>query len=118
MDLFEAGVQYNDLKGTVAADRSDVERLRDFAAAIEPIEEGEVIVAQRLSIGENHGREVSTVGVVIYLASGPITSTELKQVRSIEFEMPISEFFKYFKRFDLVMVNKGLDLSSTEVLTS
>ena len=50
MDTFNAGVQYNDFTGTVAADISDNVALADFLVSLGKAEEGERVVGFRPEI--------------------------------------------------------------------
>ncbi len=67
MTYFDASVQYNDLKGSVAVDRSDSVSMIDFLQTEQIAKKDERIVAIRVGIGENHGAEVSDVALVAYL---------------------------------------------------
>ncbi|WP_146347883.1 hypothetical protein [Falsiphaeobacter marinintestinus] len=114
MSIFNAGVQYNDFKGTVAADRADEISMRDFL-----IEEGiandtERVIGYRIAFGGNHGAEIETPGVVIYLQEGSFDDPS-RIVRAVEVSMTAAKFFSFFKRFDLVMTQKDLSLEGVEV---
>ena len=74
MDTFNAGVQYNDFKGTVAADISDNVALADYLVSLGKAEKGERVIGFRIASGENQGTPVTEVSLVAYL------------LRSTEFE--------------------------------
>ncbi len=112
---FEASVQYNDYRGTVALDRSDSLRLSDEFVSRKLISDGEVIVAVRLSMAENHGNEVDSVGVIVYVHEANGYVARPNEVRAVETEMRWSQCFSYFKRFDLVFSSGDRDLSSTQI---
>jgi hypothetical protein len=113
MSTFTAGVQYNDFKGTVAADRSDNKALVDHLHGLGLVEPGERFVGCRLSFNENPGHEVNP-GVVIYLQSGSYDDPSAT-IRAIDVDMAIGQLFAFFKRFDLVMTINGNTFAGTEV---
>lgn len=115
MSEFEAGVQYNDMKGTVAADRADNESLRSFLVEQGIAQSDETIAAIRLIFVENPGKAIERPGIIVYLSQLDNDSGRPNSVRSVELDLSTSEFFRFFKRFDLVMIRKGADLSQTEV---
>lgn len=113
MSTFIAGVQYNDFKGTVAADRSDNIDLVDYLAELKLAEPGERIVGYRISFTENPGNEVSR-GVVVYLQAGSFDEPA-DTIRAVDVDMPIQKLFAYFKRFDLVMTVDGKTFPNTKI---
>src|SRR3546814_2443741 len=64
MDTFNAGVQYNDFKGTVAADISDNVALADYLVSLGKAESDERVVGFRIASGENRGTPVTDVSLV------------------------------------------------------
>ena len=117
MPNFKASVQYNDLKGTVAADNADVGRARKWLSDNELINDGEVVIGLSMYAGENHGVHQDPVNVVFLVSglngyenlpemmqasAGPI------QVRKIEAEMSLIDFFSLFKRFDVTLSVSGV----------
>lgn len=111
MEIFKAGVQYNDLMGSVAADRSDNLSFIDYLRGRDLANDDEHIIGYRFGFNENHMQKIINLGLVIYLLKGE----NEKEIRAIEVEMPSADFFSYFKRFDLVMTSKGFDLDGVEV---
>lgn len=116
MNVFNAGVQYNDFTGTVAADRSDENSLSKYLFSQGLTEEDEIVIGFRFGFSENHGREVDLESAVIYLKKnvGEFEKAP-KSVRAIDVPMTLSQFFSFFKRFDLVANIDGLELGETEV---
>ena len=116
MNTFEAAVQYNDFKGTAAADRADELSFQDYLRQVGLCSQDEVVVGIRIGFTGNHGREIETVGVVAYLFSGGRAGGDApRDVRGIEVEITTAKLFSFFKRFDMVMTTKGLDLSQALV---
>lgn len=113
MSDFVASVQYNDFKGTVAADRSDTESMAQYLAEKGLATDGERVIGYRISFNGNHGKEYEP-GVLIYLQKGSFNNPE-KVIRAVEIEMSASKLFSFFKRFSLVLMQDGLDLSNVTV---
>ncbi|ELO1780992.1 hypothetical protein QXB73_004177 [Vibrio fluvialis] len=55
MDIFKAGVQYNDLSGTTAADRADDIDATTWLRNNGYLTKDEFVAGITLLIGENHG---------------------------------------------------------------
>ncbi len=122
-ERFQAGTQYNDFVGTVAADRSDNIAFDDFLRERGLMNEGEHLVGFEVVFNENPSQPVPNPGIVAYVGQGSGVDDVAKQreqdgilkLRSIEvFDLPLSEFFAYFKRFDLKFANAGLKLDGQE----
>ncbi|MDN3647103.1 hypothetical protein QWY75_12900 [Pontixanthobacter aestiaquae] len=111
-DIFTASTQYNDFKGTVAADRSDGELISDYLNSKGLSGENERVVGWRLIFSENSGQEISHPGLVVYLAPAEENPS---RIRAVELQLSNAEWFKYFKRFDLVMTVNGSDFSGIEI---
>jgi len=114
MSIFTAGVQYNDFKGTVAADRADDVTFHDYLVTEGLASEAERIVGYRITFNENRGAEVATPGIVVYLQEGSFDEPGRK-IRAVEVSMTTAKLFSFFKRFDLVMTLKGLAVDDVEV---
>lgn len=113
MSYFTASVQYNDFRGTVAADRSDTESMRDYLVDAGLATEEEIVIGYRICFSGNHGHEYEP-GVLVYLQKGAFDDPE-KVVRAVDIQMTGPKFFSFFKRFDLVMTRDMLDLSGVTV---
>lgn len=105
MEIFKAGVQYNDYKGTVAADRSDTKSLSDHLVKMGLCSQDERVVAIRTGFGGNDGHEISP-SFVFYLQEGS-HDDPANVIRAIDVKMPFATFFSFFKRFDMVMTIDG-----------
>jgi hypothetical protein len=114
---FKASVQYNDLLGSVAADRADKISPTKWLSGKKLIDEGELVVGISMFSGENHGTHQDPVYVTFLVTDlkgyenvpemldsidGPI------QVRKIDVDMNLSDFFALFKRFDVTLSTKGM----------
>ena len=113
MSIFTASVQYDDFKGTAAADQSDNVRLVDYLRKHDLAKENEHVVGFRLAFGGNHGHEINP-GVVVYLRDGSFDDPS-ERIRAVEISMETSKLFSFFKRFDLVLTQKGVLLDETKV---
>lgn len=109
---FRASVQYNDWKGTSAADDADKNDASDWLKVNGHIEDGEFLLGIKMFAGENHGRHEDPVYVEFLIATpgdydnvksmieasaGPI------EVRSVRVDMALTTFFGLFKRFDVTL---------------
>lgn len=115
MDIFNAGVQYNDFKGTVAADVSDNVALSNHLISLGQAQSDERVVAFRIASGENQGVPVTDVSLVAYLLRSPNFEPAPTDVRAVEIRITPGEALAFFKRFDLVATRKGVDLSNTKI---
>ncbi|MBT3066916.1 hypothetical protein [Rhodoferax sp. U11-2br] len=115
-DRFCASTQYNDLKGSVAADRADIESmecwLRDRALLVD----GERILGMSLDYGELPASGETSVHAVFLVA--PIdTNLNLRipgeedpptiVVRQIERNLSLRDFFRFFKRLNMTLSDTG-----------
>lgn len=124
-ERFEASVQYNDFKGTVAADRHDNRSIRTLLVEKKLIDpEKEFIIGIRLWVGETHGAKPPPPTVEALVVPLPEGSTNLEQwlnekddpipVKMIELKLTLEEFFALFKRFEVVLTPQGLGLEGRE----
>src|SRR3546814_14181109 len=115
MDTFNAGVQYNDFKGTVAADISDNVALADYLVSLGKAESDERVVGFRIASGENRGTPVTDVSLVAYLLRSADFEPAPAAVRAVEVRVTPGEALAFFKRFDLVATRRGVDFSGPHV---
>lgn len=124
MGTFKASVQYGDWKGSVAADNADFESLEKYLDAKELRQPGEFLVATALWVGENHHGKLGTVYARAYLypdrggfdttkdaieaSAGPLP------VRIVDVKLSLGEYIALFKRFDVMLIKRGFDLSDRE----
>lgn len=109
---FRATVQYNDWKGSSAADDADNNDASDWLKENGHISDGEFLLGIKMFAGESHGThedpvyveflittpgDYDNVKAMIEATTGPI------EVRSVRVEMALTEFFGFFKRFDVTL---------------
>ncbi|MCM2286424.1 MAG: hypothetical protein NDI81_16695 [Desulfobacula sp.] len=114
---FKASVQYDDLLGSVAADRADKNGPSKWLSEKKLIKEGELVVGISMYSGENHGthqdpvyatflvtdlKGYENVPEMLVSIDGPI------QVRKIDVDMNLRDFFALFKRFNVTLSTKGM----------
>lgn len=115
MSTFQAGVQYNDFTGTVAADRADSLSMHKYLVQHEHAKTDERIVGYRIGFGGNDGKEIESAGLVVYLCEGDYDPSP-RRVRAVEVPMTSAQFFSFFKRFDMVMMQAGATFEEAEVI--
>ena len=114
MTTFDAAVQYDDFKGTIAVDESDNYRIHTMLTERELVKADEIVVGFRIGAGSVGSGSVDSVSFVVYL-SATTFDRGVSRIRAIDIQMSPGEALSYFKRFDLVAVRKDLDVSGAEV---
>ena len=119
MGYFKASVQYGDWHGTAAADNTDFqERLHAYLEKKELMKPGEFLIAVSLWVGEG-----STFIHAYLFEGGPSHDDVLNQldaidgpvpVREVTIEMPLQEFLKSFKRFNVILTWQNLPLGDRQ----
>lgn len=114
---FKASVQYNDWKGTSAADNADRNGSSEWLKQNGYIEDGELLLGVKMFAGESHGTHEDPVFVEFLLVTpgdfdnvksmiestaGPI------EVRSVKVQMKLIDFFGLFKRFDITLSRNNI----------
>jgi hypothetical protein len=116
MPRFSANVQYDDWKGTAAADDADARAIRKYLRENGFLNDGEFLVGFELYSGESHFAVRAFIvdaddfeGAVKEIAQNPPVHTSIR-------ELPLSrdQFFEMFKRFNIVLTQKGLDLDGVD----
>lgn len=115
MDTFNAGVQYNDFKGIVAADISDNVAIADYLVSVGKAEKDERVVGFRIASGENRGTPGTEVSLVAYLLRSAEFEPAPAAVRAVEVRVAPGEALAFFKRFDLVATRRGVNFDSTHL---
>lgn len=114
-EIFEAGVQYDDFKGSVAADASDNVSLLQFLRQHALAGSRDLLAGVRIASGENDGSDVTEVSLVAYLYEADEFGPKPAKVRAVECIVPVAKLFAFFKRFDLVMTRRGSYLGDSQV---
>lgn len=111
-ETFKASVQYNDWKGTSAADDADMNGASEWLRESGHIEDGEFLLGIKMFAVENHGKHEDPVSVKFLMATpGDFeniksmieSSTGPIEVRSVKIQMNLIDFFGLFKRFDVTL---------------
>lgn len=114
---FIASVQYDDLKGSAAADRADKKGPEEWLKSNGHKNENEFLLGITMYAGENHGAHKDPVHVDFLLAT-PGDHDSIKamidsahgpvEVRKVSVEMNLVEFFGLFKRFSVALSSHGM----------
>jgi hypothetical protein len=121
MTNFTAGTQYGDWKGTASADefipRTSFEKLFEATGKVD--KENDVLIGFEFYAEEEffflagyyHPKSSSNPN-----GWGPSLNDDFNRtdesirIQKIEIKLTLEQFFKYFKRFNVVMIKKGLDI--------
>jgi len=123
--VFQAGTQYGDWKGTAAADEPGADNAFDelFKATGEVEPDKEIIIGFEFyniegtiylagyfhrKPAENKSGWYPTLNEEFQSQTGPI------KVKKVRVEITLEQFFRYFKRFNVVLVNNALDITGRE----
>lgn len=115
MDIFKASVQYNDLKGSAAADRADMEGATKWLKDHGHITD-EFVLGISMWAGENHGAHEDPVNVKFLVSdlNGHESVPEMIEssedpipVKEVSVEMTIADFMGLFKRIEITLSNGG-----------
>ncbi|WP_454063622.1 hypothetical protein [Candidatus Nitrospira salsa] len=123
---FRASVQYNDWKGTSAADSADGNGPGKWLTDNGHKEGDEFLLGVSISVGENRRGHEGLISVDFLLSPGNhdhvkamIDSSQGPvEVRKVSVEMKLTEFFGLFKRFSIALSPHGMlserDYTDTE----
>ncbi|EOG8192202.1 hypothetical protein ACLIVM_001010, partial [Klebsiella pneumoniae] len=92
---FKANTQYNDYKGTVAADRADQDSFSDFLRAKGILKEGEIV------------KGISFYSAERFFDVEAYVTDDQHGLRRERVEITLDEFFKTFKRFSIKLSRNG-----------
>lgn len=121
--VLRAGVQYNDWIGTVAADDADTDDFNDLLKAKGILSNQEVLVAitfysaASFAGGDVTVRALIADGIGFNGVAAQLQSSDKLQLKERDVELSLPEFFRLFKRFEIVLTSKGLDLDGREYQT-
>lgn len=113
-EIFRASAQYDDWKGTIAADDHDHAPITKYLQDHQLIQDDERLVAISVWSGDlNHVHQETSISVSAFVIEAP-TMDEAKSlvmsgnsVKEIQIKMQPSEFFYLFKRFEICFSRKG-----------
>ncbi|OUS53102.1 hypothetical protein BM607_004020 [Shewanella sp. SACH] len=116
MTIFEPGVQYKDLDGSVHADRDDNQNATDYLRKHHNIPKDSFVLGIQV-YSSVHNVKVNTLTVrFLHSNVGGYDNIQEKMgaegdalaLNGIEIDMPYNEFFGLFKRFSLTLSSNGL----------
>jgi hypothetical protein len=113
----KASAQYNDWVGSVAADVADARSIYSLLIDRALKDESEHPVAISFYVGEAHEPYVSVFllkSASADHAKEQLSSGSTPKLRKVDLKLSLNEFFTYFKRFDVVLTQRGLDLVDRE----
>ena len=117
METFQASVQYNDLKGSVAADNAHITDATLWLKNKQYIKDDEFVIGISMWAGDNHGKHLDPVRVTFLVKElgGNKTipdiindSNETLSVKKIEVNMNIVDFMALFKRLEITLSTNGM----------
>lgn len=116
MTIFEAGVQYKDLDGSVHADRDDNQDATDYLRTHNNIPENSFVLGIQVYSSVHNVRENTLTVRFLHSNVGGFDNIQEKMkaegdaltLNEVEIEMPYNEFFGLFKRFSLTLSSNGL----------
>ncbi len=129
MESFRASTQYNDWKGTAAADDVDpiAVSMDGYLESKGLIKADEFLLAIELWVGENHGSTTDGVHVRAYLLKGHQDVESVKEtleqlkadgepipVREVSIKLTLQQFVAMFKRFAVTLTWHDLPLEGRE----
>jgi hypothetical protein len=118
---FEASAQYNDWKGTVAADDSDHETIKGYLRQHELMSDDEFL----LSVSFYSGEGSTSIRVFLY-KGGPSIKNVGNEIAAIKYPVPVrevrldrttDEFLKLFKRFNVTFQRDGINIKGRDFET-
>jgi hypothetical protein len=118
LEDFKASTQYDDWKGTAAADDGHDVYIHSFLRDKGILDENAHAVAIHFYTGENFDKP--SIRVVVADGTGfddvnaQITSTYTLRFKEVELDLSITEFFDLFKRFSIVLTSRDLGLEGRE----
>jgi hypothetical protein len=120
-DTFTASAQYNDWKGSAAADNSDHKSIHDLLEEQGLITENDFLLAFSFWSGEGSLfiRAFVLEGADNYEnAQGALELHDPIPVKRADLKITMEQFFELFKRFDIVLCSSGLKLDGRQFVTN
>lgn len=114
IEEFSAAAQYDDMKGSAAADRADSSGISGYLSKNGLIKDDEILVAVSFFAGENHGTHTDPIFVEVFVAPKTgnlqeyLNSSDSPSLRRIKLSLSISEFLGFFKRFSVTLSYGGI----------
>ena len=119
---FKASVQYGDWKGSAAADNADFNAIQKKLNESGILKPSEFLVGFEAYAGETHGNEGPYFSCRAFIIDGEKFDTAKAavdtqspiRVMPRDMELSLLEFFALFKRFDLVLTHRGLEIEGRD----
>ncbi|TQQ33357.1 hypothetical protein FLL66_05740 [Vibrio cholerae] len=111
-ETFKASVQYDDWKGTCAADDADTVGASSWLKDNDHMSDDEFLIGVKMFAGENHGEHSDPVSVsfmILPLEPGQTVEQKIHasggsvEVKVVRVDMDIQEFLALFKRFGVAI---------------
>lgn len=112
-EVFKAGVQYDDYRGSVACDDNDLTTLKSELRKFFGLDKSATIVGIKVNANyEIRTSDIVNFSIIILTPENDdydekIISNLEVNVRKFSKEISIQDFFKLFKRFQLTLSSKG-----------
>jgi hypothetical protein len=110
---FNAGVQYDDYKGTVAVDDTDLKTLKSELRKIFNLAKDTIIIGIKVDANyKGRTSDIDNFSVIIYIPEDKdyddkIGNNEEINVQKLSTNISLQDFFKLFKRFQFTLSSKG-----------
>ena len=119
---FKANVQYDDWKGTAAADNADLGAISKHLRDTGVMSDSEFLIGFEAFVGETRANADPYFSSRAYIiqaadfesASDAIQAQNPLPVHMRDIDLDLAAFFRLFKRFSLVLTHRGLDLAEKE----
>lgn len=117
-EVFTAHAQYDDWKGTAAADNLDNLDLQTFFRSKGVPADGYVVAIRASHIPSDQGklsiRAIYADGEGFDSVNDQIRSADTLQFKELDLDLTFEAFFSLFKRFNVVLADKDLGLADRE----
>lgn len=119
---FKASVQYGDWKGSAAADNADMNAIQKKLSESGILKPSEFLVGFEAYAGETRGdqgpyfscRAFIIDGTKFETAKAAVDAQNPIPVKARDMKLSLLEFFALFKRFDIVLTHRGLEIEGRE----
>lgn len=112
-EVFGAGVQYDDYKGSVAGDDADFSTLKSELREIFGLDKSSIITGIKV-VANYVGRtsDIESFSIIILVPEDPnyedkLNKNEEIDVKKYSKDISLNDFFKFFKRFQITLSRKG-----------
>lgn len=112
-EIFNAGTQYSDFQGTVAAEDADMLILQEVIQKKLGLPKDERIIGYEFTASYAGTRKIQGITLDAYSSkesniSDLLNSGQTIKVKKNSSDLTVEEFFALFKRFNICLSNKGI----------